>query len=173
MNKDNNYISLDKAIWKLKERFKSKKAFLPSKFDKRCLNSIINWINDEKKRSLENNRLFAKLYIYFLNQNIDKFETTVFDDIPQKNLSRLLNMPLDSFYISFKNSFDQNNRLEVLNSLGIEINHLNTNKQDREKLKNISKEQLIKFTNSQFDLLTIEVKLNEMVTEALNRFSKL
>ena len=49
--------------------------FKPTNEDVKCMNTLISWIIREKKEDLQNNQLFAKLYIYFLHQQIREHNT--------------------------------------------------------------------------------------------------
>jgi len=137
--------NIKKHVNRLAWRLSNKRQFTPNDDDIESLNSIIDWINRQEKENVRTNILFAKLYIYHLNQTIDYFNSTIFDDIPQKDLSRILDIPLDNFYISFKNSL-YNNQFDRIKKL-----------KDLNDIKEI------------YDLETITEKLNEMISEALNR----
>jgi hypothetical protein len=147
-----NYDS-DKALDRLAWRFTSKKSFTPNENDIDSLNTIIGWMNRQQSESVKNNQLFAKLYIYFLNQTIRYFEANIFDDIPQKELSKLLDLPLDNYYNAFHKELQNNN-----------INRVVEN-------KNINKDDLLKEMQEKYTLEECTIKLDTMINEALNRFS--
>ena len=148
----------ERLIWRLKPDEKGEfKSFTPNKNDIESLNCILNWINNQKKDTLKNNQLFAKLYILGLTNIIRHQETTIFDPIPQKELSKILDYPLSSFYKSFTEDL-YNNQLLKLNTSDL----TNENKKvisDYREQRNLYPEGLI------------ESKLNHMITEALNRFN--
>ncbi len=83
-------MTFDKAINRLHWRFTQGMQFKPNKNDADALNIVFDWITRQKEINVLNNDLFAKLYIYHLNQNIRHFKTTVFNNTPQKDLSRIL-----------------------------------------------------------------------------------
>ena len=147
-----NYDS-DKALDRLAWRFTSKKSFTPNENDIDSLNTIIGWMNRQQSESVKNNQLFAKLYIYFLNQTIRYFEANIFDDIPQKELSKLLDLPLDNYYNAFHKELQNNN-----------INRVVEN-------KNINRADLLKEMQEKYTLEECTIKLDTMINEALNRFS--
>lgn len=150
---------IKKAAGKLKWRFRKEKGnykpFTPNDNDIEALNCILNWINHQKKETLNNNQLFAKLYIYHLTMNIRYFETTVLDPIPQKDLSRLLNMPIHLFYEAFETDLYGNQLNKILNN--------------SENINEILKEHIEQKTLYPREM--IESQLNHMITEALNRFN--
>jgi len=148
----------ERLIWRLKpDKEGNFKSFTPNQNDVDSLNCILNWINNQKKETLNNNTLFAKLYIYVLTQEINYHDTTVLDPIPQKKVSALLNHPLDKFYKSFVNDLYQNQlkRLLVLSESDEQKKVI----EEYQKQKNLYPEGLI------------ESQLNHMITEALNRIN--
>lgn len=172
--KEKDWMSIEKSIQRLSWRF-GNGNFTPNQNDINALNGIIEWVNDQRKITLNQNHLFAKLYIYYLNQFIDKYQTTVFDTIPQKELSKLLDTPLDLFYEAFQRSLNSNKLMEVLQDNGVELKHpeLRTEQELKEnsiKLKNINKDDIVKITEDSWTKEEVEANLNKMVTEALNRF---
>ena len=128
--------------------------FKPTNEDVKCMNTLISWIIREKKEDLQNNQLFAKLYIYFLHQQIREHNTTVLDSIPQKQLSKLLDKPIHSFYEAFTKELHDNQICKLLEGV------------TREN-KKLTPEMLRKA----YDLEYVTNSLNGMITEALNRFS--
>lgn len=144
--------SAEHLLW----RFKSKKGVYISEKDKSSLNTLLEWINNEKKTNIIERSVisFTKLYIYILNQNINHFNTDVLENEPQKQLSKLLDTPLENFYEAFYRSIEQ---------VQIERMAKRTMKKDGAFL---SKEEL----KSMFDRDFVKMQLDHMVTEALNRF---
>lgn len=162
-------MNLNKGINRLAWRFSNGRSFKPDDLDIEAINSIIDWINNQKEKSIKENKLFAKLFIYFYSQKVTDYKTTVLDDLPQKELSRLLSTPLDLFILSFKKRLDMNfTDAYYRDEIGIELDFL------KKKKNNIkpTKEQILESLKSKYDLLFIEEKLKDMVSEAINRFSK-
>ena len=145
--------NLDKALKRLAWRFTSKKGFTPNENDLNALNVLISWINRQESEAIKNNQLFAKLYIYNLNQSIRYFEASVFDDIPQKEVSKLLDLPLKNYYSAFHKELQSNNITRVVED------------------KNINKADLLKELEEKYTLKECTSQLDKMINEALNRFS--
>jgi len=145
--------NLDKALNRLAWRFTNKKGFTPGEEDLNALNTLISWINRQESEAIKNNQLFAKLYIYNLNQSIRYFEASVFDDIPQKEVSRLLDLPLKNYYSAFHKELQSNNITRVVEN------------------KNIPKEDILKELEEKYTLEECTKQLDKMINEALNRFS--
>ena len=145
--------NIDKAIERLAWRFTAKKGFTPNENDLSALNSLISWINRQESEAIKNNQLFAKLYIYNLNQSIRYFEASVFDDIPQKELSRMLDLPLKNYYTAFHKELQSNNISRVIQN------------------KNINKEDVLKELQDKYTIEECTSQLDKMINESLNRFS--
>lgn len=149
---------LKKAINRMSWRFVGEKPFTPNENDIKAVNDIITWINNQKSESIKNNKLFAKLYVFYLDEHIKRLETTVLDDAPQKALSRLLSTDINAFYTSFHNNLHQNKFNQFLIF-------------DKKDLNKISDKELKKIFKEEYNFDFVVKELNEMITEALNRFS--
>lgn len=143
--------SAKRLIW----RFNLKNGFTPNTDDKNALNCVLEWINREKEDRLKDNILFAKLFIYILNQNIRYYETDVLEKEPQKHLSKILDTPIELFYEAF------NRELE-----NVQLNRM-LERVKKENDTNFTKDELKQY----FDKTFQKEELNHMITEALNRFN--
>tara|TARA_R110002051_G_C8769409_1_gene503366 strand:+ start:33088 stop:33555 length:468 start_codon:yes stop_codon:yes gene_type:complete len=150
-NKQYNY-NVQKAASKLLWRFNSvngqTKSFNPNKDDIQSLNTLLECVNREKKEKLSQNVLFAKLFIYALTDHLRKFETTIFDKEITKQLSMMLEKPLDVFYKAFEEDLynNQTKRIELKDGVTID--------------------DFKRTYTTEF----IQMNLDLMITEALNRF---
>ena len=106
-------MNFDKAINRLQWQFGRGKAFTPNTTDIDAINFIFEWIENQKNINVLNQELFFKLYIYQLNQEIVKNKSTVFNDLHQKELSRLLSLPLEMFFKSFHTSLHHNALVKI------------------------------------------------------------
>ena len=152
---------LEKAYKRFQWRFQKDKdgkfkQFKPTDLDVEAINIIFGWISREKEKSVSNNVLFAKLYIYDLTMRIRRYGTTVFDDYPQKELSRLLERPLHVFYEAFYNDLHNNQLNKYTDDMS---------EQQRDEILLQAKRNRETFT-----LKMVSDKLAHMITESLNRF---
>lgn len=153
---------LEKAVYHFQKKFSKDaqgnyKPFYVTKNDVDHLNCILGWVIREKENSVLNHSLFAKLFIYHLTQSIRYNKATIFDDKLKSDIFRLLDYPLESFYQSFINDLyaSQFNRLVETDSI----------KDANGKIVEI--DQFKKVFNEDY----IKGKLNDMISEALNRFN--
>lgn len=158
----NNYnYDIKKAAsrltWRFREESGDTKPFKPNEEDIKSLNTILEWINREKKEKLDQNVLFAKLYIYVLVDFTRKYKTTIFDKLATKEVNRLLDRPLETFYEAFKKELYSNQIDEALK----QIKCVKT-------AKNISPDEFKEIYTLEF----LTASLDHEITEALNRFSR-
>jgi len=167
-------VNIDNHIQKLSWRFAGG-TFTPNQKDVDAVNGIVQWVNDQRRITINQNHLFAKLYIYYFNQYLDKHQANVFDKIPQIELSKLLKTDIDLFYQSFTNSLNNNSDYHIFKDNGITDKHPNFRTEeeaaeDTLKIKNMSKSDISKIKKGVWELEDVKNELNKLVTEALNRF---
>ena len=140
---------LEKGVNRLRWRFSSNTSFKPNQNDIEALNSVLGWIGSQKKINVLNQDLFAKLYIYELIRFLRQYDTTIFNDIVQKELSQVLDKPLSHFYDTFYEDLVHNQLSKI------------------ELKKGLSDEDFkVKFTKEK-----VKAKLEHMVSEAVTQFS--
>jgi hypothetical protein len=81
----------------------------PNTNDADALNSIIEFINNVNKTEVQENKLFAKLYIMNF---ITQMRIVRDFDLAQSNVNKILKMPLDGLYNEFRK---EANVLEIKN----------------------------------------------------------
>ena len=140
-------MTLQKAIENLKRRLSTDKSFTPYPKDRESLNTIIDYINNQMKGNVNNNLLFAKLYIYTYNQFLKYYKSSIFDEITQKELHKLLDTDIELFYKAFKSQLEDNSIYDLI--------------EKDESLENAEK----------FELDYVKTNLNMMINMALNKFS--
>lgn len=148
----------ERLLWRFqKDANGNFKSFVPNDNDVAALKCVLAWVNRNTSENVKNNQLFAKLYIYFLTQGIRYHETTVLENEVQKELSKILDKPLQLFYKAFANDLYSN-----------QLSRLMTEETPEDAKQVLS--DLKKFQETYSEDL-IESKLDEMISEALNRFS--
>lgn len=151
-------INIKKSINWLYKRFKDAKeskykSFKVSEADFNAFLEVVEYIDIIHKNKVAENTLFAKLYIYHLNQIIDKYETDVLEDIPQKELSKILNLPLDSFYKAFHSKIQNNWNDKIIS-----------------KIKDGDKDAIKQWVAVKYSEEHVEETLDYMINQALTRF---
>ena len=127
-------------------------SFKVQNSDFKLFKDIVRYIELTREEKVSRNTLFAKLFIYNYQQMIHTYNTDCLEDIPQKEISKILNTPLDFFFQAFYNKL-----------------HSNWNDSMCEKIlkgKDISKE----YVSEKYTLEKVTEVLTEMINEALLRF---
>lgn len=164
LQKHKDQVSDAKKFWDVKRagerllwRFGLDKPFKPNADDRIALKSVLHSYNGFCSDAINNNQLFAKLYIYQLTQDIRYHQTTVFEELVQLELSKVLDTPLHLFYDAF-----------IADLYGNQLNRISEVSSQKEKLDVVKYAQRFKETYNK-DFVT--AKLDEMIVNALNRFS--
>lgn len=143
-------MTFDKAVQRLSWQFSRGVSFKPNQNDVDALNRIFEWITSQKEINLLNQQPFAKLYIERLVREIRENKSTVFNINMQKEVSRVLSMPIELFYEAFHSDLHNNQIRKVL----------------KDKLK---KDVTFKDMESFYTLEFVTDKLNHMITESINK----
>ena len=75
-------------------KYKLTTSWKPTAFDLEAYNALVEFVNEKQKQQLNDNQLFGKLYIYLYSQFINYYKCSLVDDIPQKELNKILDKPL-------------------------------------------------------------------------------
>lgn len=117
-------MTITKAIEHFK--YKLNKHWTATPTDADAINTLMKFVEDKHNQQLEANELFAKVYILLYAQYLEKFKATIFDDIPQKELHKLLDKPLSSFIHSFVKHLNDSEQYALFNDLSIKTEHPST-----------------------------------------------
>ena len=92
-------MTINKAIQHF--QFKFKNNWNPTEKDIEAYNQIVEFTEAKLKQQYNENQLFAKLYISFYGELIKYYDTTVFDNTPQKALHKILDTPIETIIQKF------------------------------------------------------------------------
>ena len=87
-------MQIDKALDRLRWRFTSRKQFIPNKGDIEAFNSVVEYVETNRKELKRADILYNKLYVWAYRQHLAHYKASVFDKIPQVELHKLLEKPL-------------------------------------------------------------------------------
>ena len=74
--------------------YKLTNSWKPTKHDLEAYNALLKYIETKKKETIINHQLFGKLYIYLFGEFITYYNASIFDEIPQKELHKILDTDL-------------------------------------------------------------------------------
>lgn len=156
--------------------FKFDKVWKPTQYDVDALITIIEFVEDKHKKQIQDYHLFAKLYIVVYAQYLDRYKTTVFDDIPKKELNKLLDKPLDFFLNLFTQRLNESELYSLFDELNINMDHpaLKSDKiKDKEtnKLHNAlnDKENIKRFRGEIWKKEVVQEKLELDINNLINK----
>lgn len=157
MEKDITKFKFDKALNRLAYTISNSNK--PNKTDVDAFNNIVKWFNVQESKTIDNNKLFAKLYILFLTQTLRHYKASVFDlSILNTDLHKKLDTDLDMFYFAFREDLIHRQLDLILNN---PKGNITTDKFTQEV------EEFKKKYNQEY----VNQKLNEMINGALVNFS--
>ena len=152
--------AIERISWRFKNHIKSNKT------DQEALNAVVSFVNTKHKKQLQDNEMFAKVYIFMYAYFIKHYNTDIFDSIPQKELHRYLNQPLESIIERFKDRLNEQEMESMFREKGIKIKHPAT------ETKKKREDTLKKFTRKDFDDVwdyeTVSEHLETMINLTLN-----
>ena len=133
--------AVDNIVWKLSNVWKSTQK------DEDSINTIRRFVYDKHKEQINNYELLAKLYIFVYQEFLRNHNTTVFNSVPQKELNKLIDRPIEEFIKDFTKSQNDIEQRLYFKELGIEEKHpalktLEEKAKDLEKLKDFNKDRL-------------------------------
>ena len=83
-------MKIDKALEHLAKKIGNNQY--STKFDKECLNTIIDYVADNRKQKMNGQQLFMKLYTHLYTQYVNLYNGD--NERPQAKLHRLLEFPM-------------------------------------------------------------------------------
>lgn len=166
-------MTIEKAMQRIVWRV-SNGTYTPNQNDIEAVTEVAEWINRQKTNEIQNNRLFAKTYVYcFIN------ELQFYQDIKfaQKKLHEILKTPLPNLYENFKDRFNLVELNNIKNSFGFSNLHpLEISKEQKEKEAQILNDNFDLIQKYVFGIWTsekIEKGLNSQISEAINNYKNL
>lgn len=182
---DTRYNKIENAIWLIGQGMKGK--FKANRNEKISFNTIAKFYEKNKKGNLQNNELFIKMFIFTYSKFLNHFNTTIYDDVPLKELLRLLDKPISYFIDRLTNELNEreiNNNLNKYKAFQYDLQTYRADKKAKikkleDEIKEIetllkeekpegTKEDIIKALEKPFDSETIGDQLNTIINKYIN-----
>lgn len=136
-----------------------------------AVNTLVDWINNQKKSYLENHKLFAKVYILYFGQLLMHYRDITF---AQKELHKSLSHSVPHHAEWFRIHLNTLENDLFSKSIGLSQKHpMLKTEEETEKDKVLIKEnekEFIRHINKWSSDKVIE-SLNNQISEAINKFS--
>ena len=162
-------MSLESSIKWLSKRLKNE-------HDINAMNEIIDWVNNQQKIAVNDNTLFAKLFIHKLNDIKLHDKDFIVNKFNQRAMTDILRMDIDEYFKEFTETLNDNHIRYIFEENGIEPKHafLKDKKEldyDRLKMSKIPKEDIKQISNGFWKEEDIKDRLINMINSALNKFN--
>jgi len=161
-------MKLKEAIQRLS--FTVSKQNKPNSTDAEALNKLLEYVNGSIKKEVNENELFAKLYVYLLLNETIFFKGDV--DMAQKSISKVLEKSLYSLYEIHRDSYNAISFNNYLLENGLSEKHpLAYNETEQQHNKQITNLKDWDFhAKGILEPEENEMQLNWIITLTLNRF---
>ena len=178
----NKPINIDNAIRHLTNKFDetihNRKSFRPSRYDIRCLNSIIEWRERDRKKQTGQNILFAKLYVYLFYQLTIYLKTNNMHDVA-KWMGRIFNKPYSLLVQEFMMFADTYKEDLMLKEMGVPemSSHIpalcsdEENETLRKSLEKLTPDKMEALLNTKWKYEDAIDFFDELISNALNVYS--
>lgn len=167
------FANITNCIEQLKFKFGLGKPFSPSKDDLFALNGIIDYVNDRREKTLRNNQLYAKLFIYTYGLVLKHFKATPFDEAPEFHMRNLLLKDMDVIVSEFVSELNFDDFAKKLELIGVDFEKHPALKSEAERheflrnFKSLPDEEKKAFFQTAYDHNTIVDILNSMISKTL------
>jgi hypothetical protein len=166
-------MTIEKAMQRIVWRV-SNGTHTPNQNDVDAVTIVAEWMNRQKAQELQQNRLFAKMYVYCFIHELDFYKDLKF---AQRKLHEILKTPLSQLYEQFKNKLNLIELNALKKSLGFcNLHPLLMSKEQNEKEADLIKENSELIQKYVFGIWTserIEKGLNNQISEAINHYKNL
>lgn len=166
-------LTIKKALERFTWRFKN--TWKPNEEDIKAYNTIATFVKDKHKQQIQDYHLFAKLYVMVYYQFLEKYKTTVFDDIPRKELLKMLDKPLEDFIHRFTDRLNESELYELLDKTKVNDKHpaLKTENEKNKEVDNLQealkdKNNFDKFTGNVWDYETVKENIELQINQVIN-----
>jgi len=159
--------------------FKLTKVWKATPIDIDAYNTLADFVEKNHKRQTQDFHLFAKLYIMVYALYLKKYKATVFDDIPKKELHKLLSKPTSYFIELFTDRLNESELYSLFNDLNIDMEQhpaTKTKEQDENEVDVLQEalkdeEAFNKFTGKIWDYETVKDNLEAQINNVINKYN--
>jgi hypothetical protein len=170
-------MNIEKAIQRLEWRFKNENVKVGeskitiNELDQKAVEFLLEWVNRQKKETLMQNLLFAKIYTYSLKNELIYFKHIL---PATRKLQEQIEMPIEYHYEQITEILNMIEIEEFAKQKGIIQKNINfrTENENKEN-KKIIEENLTEMKKIGFgvwDNLKVFKSLNNTITELINNY---
>jgi phage host-nuclease inhibitor protein Gam len=174
-------MNIEKSLNRLNWRFKNPQVkigeskIIINQLDVDAIDFLVKWVNNQKKETLNENELFAKMFVYCLAYEIEFYKDVSF---ASQKLQQELSKPLSSNYDKILDTLNRVEMNKYLQSIGIITDHIEnmllTQKKEDEQieLKKKYAPEIKKYLFGIWSKESVYKSLNNTITECINKYKK-
>jgi hypothetical protein len=167
-------MSCNQAIERILWRFENFDVIRVNERDIKALNRIVDFINEKQHRDLSENKYLFNLYLNGLSCLLERFNTTIENTIPHKELNRIISRPSSNIIEEIALNSNFRHKEQFLIEVGINLNKHPSLKSAAEKDMEIKKlSSQISVKNNRDRLLRDIWTLEEIEISLKNQFQNL
>ena len=175
----NESMNIQKAIQRIEWRFKNENVKVNeskitiNELDVKAVEFIVEWINNQKKESLMRNELFAKFYVYSLENELEFYKDIEF---ATKRLTEVASQPIENRYNKIHEQLNKIAYKSFCKEKGIIIDHIekltlkSEQEQEQKELIKQNESELKKHAFGLLDKSKVFKQLNNLISETINKF---
>lgn len=178
-------MDINKAVQRLGWRFekaskRSDHSFTINQNDLDALKTIDAFVVKNQKEQLQNQELFAKLYINNLTELIEHYNTSIFDPIPRRRIHGILRQSLQNLTEKLKDTLNDSEMYKLMKEIGVDLKHplLRSEEETDTNLDNLQ-EALSDSVNRKrllgevWNYETVKERVEKEVNKAINSYYKI
>lgn len=157
--------NLEQAFNQLAYRLENGR-YEPNKRDLDAFKVLATWTTEQKKQSLKNDILFAKLFCRVFAQEVHFYKGNF--KFAQKAIHEYLKHPLEHYYDRFLAEINQNAMNLYASQIGLDMDSQNLITEEEKEI--LKESEMIKYINGYFEQEKVYKSLNNNITEFINLY---
>jgi len=156
--------------------FKLSNTWKPTEKDVQAFDTLRDLVNDNYGKQTQDHALFAKLYIFVFSYFLDRYKTTVFDPIPQKEVHKLLDAPLWTIIRRFTQKLNESELYVLMDEVGANKHPVTMTEEESKRVANNlleaikDKNKKVQFAQKVWNAEDVGKRLEIQINEAIYRY---
>lgn len=163
-------MTIKESLQRIHWRTSSGNAYKPNEKDIEAVNFLVEWVSKEKEKTLQQNQLFAKLYIIYFGELLLHYRDVEF---AQKQINDMLSKSTNEHVFWFRQFFNEIEFSKIHTSLGLSKKHpalLSDIENEKEKQIIEENQKLLLENINKWDEDKIRKSLENQITEAYQKY---
>lgn len=162
--------AMDRLTW----RFQNFELIRVNEKDIAAVNRVVDYVNEKQHQDISENKYLFNLYLNGLSCLLERFNTTIENTIPHKELNRIISRPSLNIIEEIALNSNFRHKEQLLMELGIDLNKhpsLKTTCEKESDLKKLCNQ--IRVKNNRDRLLQDALTVEEIESGLKNQFQNL